>query len=325
MAIQQMTFGGGVADPEKINIYIPAKFGADTENLATGSYPGGNLRGASVATYWSAATKNYYSPSPSVTNEFKESDFTRVGDGILKFKLINGNYKIYAKSGDGSGNYHGEGRTMEGQLTLSATETDLLLLIPNHGCGAYAGGGGFYLIAATSGAYTSTNNVPILVIGGGGGGYSGNNNWVSPGSLSTSLTQSRQGPSLGTGGTYDGGASFLNTYTPEKYGGVNATRAKHFTSGGRGGYGQCDYPGGFGGGGGGCPGGGGGLPGGYPGTEGHSGGGYTGSQGGGGGKSYYNSSYITSITSQGGGAMNNTTYYGENAAKNGYFGIYGPT
>lgn len=323
MASQQMLLGtGGAKDPEKINIYFPGKFGPDVEALATGNYPGGNIRGASVATYWSAATKDYYSPNPSVSNEFKEGNFTRVGDGILKFKLVAGVYVIYAKSGDGSGDYHGEGRTMQGELTLS-TDTDLLLLIPNHGCGGYAAGGGFFLIKGTD--YTSVSNTPLLIIGGGGGGYSGANNWVLSGSLNTSLSQSRLGPSTGTSGNYDGGASWKNEYTVEKYGtdGV-ANAAQNFISGGRGGYQSCDHPGGFGGGGGGCPGGGGGLFGGYPGTEGHSGGGYTASQGGGGGRSYYNSSYITTISGQYGGSQVSVTYQAETVAKNGYFGIYGP-
>lgn len=305
-----------------INIYIPGKFGTDDEVAASGAYPGGNLRGATVAVYWAAATKDYYSGA-GIANQFKESDFTRVGDGILKFKLVAGVYVIYAKSGDGSGSYHGEGRTMQGELTLSS-DTDILLLIPNHGCGSYSAGGGFFLIAGTD--YTSTSNTPLLILGGGGGGYGGTNNWALAGSLSTNLTQSRLGPSSGTSGLYDGGASWKDEYTVEKYGtdGV-ANAAQNFTSGGRGGYMNCSHHGGFGGGGGGCPGGGGGLFGGYPGTDTHSGGGYGASQGGGGGRSYYNSSYITTISGQYGGSMDNTNYQAQNVDKNGYFGIYGPT
>ena len=41
--------------------------------------------------------------------------------------------------------------------------------------------------------------------------------------------------------------------------------------------------------------------------------------------SYYNSSYITTISGQYGGAMDNTNYQAQNVDKNGYFGIYGPT
>ena len=313
--IQHLTNSAGGGSGTDINLLLKGRWGTDASV------------GATVSNYWSSATANNYSGQKS--NTFVEGDFTRVGDGILSFLLPAATYKIYAKSGHGSGNYSWNGMSTEANLTLSS-DTDVLLLIPNHGVGSYSGGGGFYLIAGTD--YTSASNTALLILGGGGGGYSSQNDWGKPGALSTALSQTRRGPSNATNGDYDGGASWKNEYTPETYSsGYQAYAARNFVQGGKGGtVGACGPVAGFGGGGGSCPGGGGGLQGGYPGTNSHNGGsGYGGSQswsggqmGGGGGTSYYNSSYITNLSNTNYGSSNTAGYSTEQVAHNGYFGIY---
>jgi len=313
--------GGGGGGSKNINLLINGKFGS-----------AGNYTGADVATYWANAVENNYSGQK--TNEFVQTDFTRVGDGILKFTLSAGTYKIYARSGDGSGNNHWTGHSVECNLTLTS-DHGMLLLVPNHGMGSYAAGGGLFLISGTD--YTdSTTNRAILILGGGGGGYIYYNTFGQSGIL-YNLLSSRKGPSSGTGGTYDGGAGWLNSYNVKPYGGIGgsyyAQRARHFVEGGSGGYGNaCSNPGGFGGGGGSCPAGAGGHLGGYPGTDGHNGGqGYGGSgnganTGGGGGTSYYNTSYapavISNITNANQGSISSTNHSSETASAQGYFGIY---
>tara|TARA_B100000683_G_scaffold272714_1_gene316538 strand:+ start:601 stop:1638 length:1038 start_codon:yes stop_codon:yes gene_type:complete len=331
--IQGLTgFGGGAtgnlvsggAVEKNINLQFPGKWGSDSQNSGYGS---GNYEGASVSTYWANATKNGYYGN-GVTNDFEESDFTRVGDGILKFTLPAATYKIFGRSGDGSGGNHWKGMAANATLTLSS-DTDILLLVPNHGAGNYGGGGGLFLIAGTD--YTSSSNTALFILGGGGGGYGQTNTFGQPGALSTSLSQSRRGPSSGAGGNYDGGGAWLNSYTTEYYGGTSnqSKRVMHFVDGGRGGFNSsCHYPGGFGGGGGGCPGAGGGLQGGYPGTDYHNGGtGYGGSgggsyAGGGGGTSYYNSSYVSSVTTTDTGSVDSTVFTSENSMASGFFGIF---
>ena len=216
-----------------------------------------------------------------------------------------------------------------------ASDTNVMLLIPNHGSGSYSGGGGLFFIGGTD--YTNyATQVPFLILGGGGGGYNNNNDWSKPGTLQTGLfTTTRRGPSRGASGDYDGGAAWKNDYTPTVHGGgVSPARAKHFVQGGKGGtITDCGAQGGFGGGGGSCPGGGGGLQGGYPGDNNHDGGsGYGGSQswsggqhGGGGGTSYYRPDKISNITNTsygssrgGGGSQLNS----EDSNHQGYFGIY---
>ena len=331
--IQGLTgFGGGAtgnlvsggAEEKNINLQIPGKWGSNSQSAGYGNY-----EGASVSTYWANATKNGYYGN-GVTNEFEESDFTRVGDGILKFSLPAATYKIYGRSGDGSGNSHWKGMAANATLTLPSA-TDMLLLVPNHGAGNYAGGGGLFLIAGTD--YSSSSNTALFILGGGGGGYMAGytNTFGQPGALSTSLSQSRRGPSTGTNGNYDGAGGWLNSYSTEWYGGATyqSQRVLHFVDGGRGGFtSPCSHPGGFGGGGGGCPGAGGGLQGGYPGTDTHNGGtGYGGSgsgsyHGGGGGTSYYNSSYVSSVTTTDVGSGDNTVFTSETSGASGFFGIF---
>jgi len=320
MTIQQMLLGsGGASDtPSKfINIFFRGKFG-----------PNNHVDGGTVSTYWNAATKNQYGAGS--TNEYVQSDFTRVGDGILKFNLVAAKYKIYARSGSGSGQWSWSGMSTECEFTI-ANDTDVMLLIPNHGGGSYSAGGGLFFIGGTD--YTNyATQVPFLILGGGGGGYSYQNDFSKPGSLQTSLfSTTRRGPSCGASGDYDGGAAWKNDYTPRSYDG-NA--AKHFVQGGKGGnVSSCgSNRGGFGGGGGSCPGGGGGLQGGYAGCNSHSGTGYGGSQswsggqhGGGGGTSYYSSAYISNITNTIYGGSRGSMGSGlnsEDATEQGYFGIY---
>tara|TARA_B100001989_G_C24483363_1_gene435659 strand:+ start:84 stop:1076 length:993 start_codon:yes stop_codon:yes gene_type:complete len=312
-------FRAGSAGPSKfINILFRGKFG-----------PSNHIDGATVGTYWSAASKNQYGAGS--TNEYVQSDFTRVGDGILKFNLVAARYKIFARSGSGSGSYSWTGMSTECEFTIGA-DTDVMLLIPNHGGGSYSAGGGLFFIGGTD--YTNyVTQIPFLILGGGGGGYSHDNDFVKPGPLQTNLySTTRRGPSSGTGGDYDGGAAWKNDYTPSSYDG-NA--AKHFVQGGKGGnVTSCgSNRGGFGGGAGSCPGGGGGLQGGYPGTNTHNGGaGSGGSQnwsggqhGGGGGTSYYNSTYISNITNTSYGGSRGGSGSGlnsEDSSEQGYFGIY---
>ncbi len=312
MTIQQMFFGSsGAAAAKDINILLNGKWGSDS------------AEGASLATYWSSATQNNYTGQKA--NEYVQSDFTRVGDGILSFTLPAASYKIYARSGSGSGNNRWTGATATADLTLSS-ETPLLLLIPNHGSGNYGGGGGFFLIKGTD--YTdSINNSALLILGGGGGGYMAVTTYGAPGNLSTS-TGTRRGPSSGASGNYDHGAGWLDSYTVTPYSSETGTQARHFVEGGKGGTStSCSTPGGFGGGGGGCPGGGGGHLGGYPGTDSHnSGTGYGGTgnsqySGGGGGTSIYNASYVSNISASY-GATNNSTLTSETQSDQGYFGIY---
>ena len=314
MTIQQMFFGSSGAAGKDINILFNGKWGSDSSE------------GASLATYWSSATQNNYSGQKA--NQYVQSDFTRVGDGILSFTLPAASYKIYARSGSGSGTNHWTGATATADLTLSS-ETPLLLLIPNHGSGSYGAGGGLFLIEGTD--YTDSTNTAIFVLGGGGGGYSANTTFAAPGDLttSTSTAGSRRGPSSATSGTYDGGAGWLNTYTPKTYAGTSG-RARHFVEGGKGGIESAcssSYFGGFGGGGGSCPAGGGGYVGGYPGTDTHNGGtGYGGtgnsvSASGGGGTSFYSNTYIF-VTSASYGAESSSYLYSETQSDQGYFGIY---
>ena len=322
MTIQQMFFGSsGAAAGKDINILFNGKWGTDSYGTVSAQ------QGASLATYWSSATQNNYSGQKA--NEYVQSDFTRVGDGILSFTLPAASYKIYARSGSGSGTNRWTGATATADLTLSS-ETPLLLLIPNHGSGDYGGGGGLFLIKGTD--YTDSTNTAIFVLGGGGGGYSANTTFGAPGDLttSTSTAGSRRGPSSGASGNYDGGAGWLNTYTPETYAPptYTAQRARHFVEGGKGGFvSACSTPGGFGGGGGSCPGGGGGYVGGYPGTDSHnSGTGYGGtgnssSASGGGGTSFYDINYIW-VTSASYGAESSSTLTSETQSDQGYFGIY---
>ena len=302
--------GGGFVDKD-INLLIKGKFGAN----------GAPQTGASVATYWASAVQNYYGGQK--TNEYVESDFTRVGDGILKFTLGAGVYRISARSADGSGTEHWTGAYYQCDLTLTST-LGMLLLIPNHGLGNYSAGGGLFLIAGTD--YTdSTTNRAILIIGGGGGGYSSRNYSGQPGSMYNFLS-GRRGPSSATTGAYDGGAGWLNNYNTEVYGGIGGSydygRAKHFVQGGRGGISQAcgGTYGGFGGGGGSCPAGAGGHVGGYPGTN--SGGAF----GGGGGTSYYNTSYspaiISNMLSIDTGSYSSSSASGETESMQGFFGIY---
>ena len=302
--------GGGFVDKD-INLLIKGKFGAN----------GAPQTGASVATYWASAVQNYYGGQK--TNEYVESDFTRVGDGILKFTLGAGVYRISARSADGSGSEHWTGAYYQCDLTLTST-LGMLLLIPNHGLGSYSAGGGLFLIAGTD--YTSSSNRAILIIGGGGGGYSSRNYSGQPGSMYNFLS-GRRGPNSGTNGDYDGGAGWLNSYNTEVYGGIGGSydygRAKHFVQGGRGGISQAcssSQYGGFGGGGGSCPAGAGGHVGGYPGTN--SGGAF----GGGGGTSYYNTSYspaiISNMLSIDTGSYSSSSASGETESMQGFFGIY---
>ena len=312
-----MLLGSSGGSGKDINILFNGKWGSDS------------AEGASLATYWSSATQNNYSGQKA--NIFEQADFTRVGDGILSFTLPAASYKIYARSGSGSGTNRWTGATATADLTLSS-ETPLLLLIPNHGSGNYGAGGGLFLIKGTD--YTDSTNTAIFILGGGGGGYSATTTYGAPGDLttSTSTAGTRRGPSSGASGTYDDGAGWLNSYNVKPYGGINGTyyaqRARHFVEGGKGGFSSpCSTPGGFGGGGGGCPGGGGGYVGGYSGTDTHnSGTGYGGtgsstSSGGGGGTSFYNSSYIF-VTSASYGATNSSTLTSETQSDQGYFGIY---
>jgi len=312
MTIQQMFFGSsGAAAGKDINILLNGKWGSDS------------AEGASLATYWSSATQNNYTGQKA--NEYVQSDFTRVGDGILSFTLPAANYKIYARSGSGSGTNRWTGATATADLTLSS-ETPLLLLIPNHGSGSYGAGGGLFLIKGTD--YTdSINNSAIFILGGGGGGYSAVTTYGAPGDLSQ-YTGTRRGPSSGASGNYDHGAGWLDSYTVTPYSGQPGTQARHFVEGGKGGTSTaCSTPGGFGGGGGGCPGGAGGHLGGYPGTDSHNGGtGYGGTgnsqySGGGGGTSFYSSTYIF-VTSASYGATNSSTLTSETQSDQGYFGIY---
>ena len=323
MASQQILLGGGGKDePGDINMYFQARFGPDTYSVGQTT----NYTGASVATYWTGAGKNFYSGQK--TNTFTQNDFTRVGDGILKFQLAAGSYKIEARSASGTGYHSWTGvKFGSADFTLTATE-DILLLIPNHGCGSYAAGGGLFLVKGSD--YTDASNTPLLILGGGGGGYSSANTWAKPGIITAdNLNTSRRGPSTSVNGDYDEGAGFLNTYTPKVNSGSD--RAYHFVQGGRGGpYVGCGNLGGFGGGGGGCPGGGGGARGGYPGTNSHNGGaGFGGSSshsgnqhGGGGGTSYYNSSYISNINNIDYGNTLNHTLMTRSSSYGGYFGIY---
>lgn len=306
----------GGASGTDINLLLRGKWGSSGSDSATG---------ATVSDYLSLAQLDNYSGQKS--NTFGAANFTRVGDGILSFILPAATYKIYAKSGSGSGSTGSwSGMSTEANFTLGS-DVNVLLLIPNHGKGSYGAGGGLFLIIGTD--YTSSSNTPVLILGGGGGGYSYTNTFGAPGNLSTSLSQSRRGPSRGTSGDYDGGAGWISSYTPESYSNsYSSYRAKHFVEGGKGGtVDACNLGGGFGGGGGGCPAGAGGLQGGYPGDNSHSGGGYGGSgsggqMGGGGGTSYYNSSYITNLSNTSYGSANTTNYGSDTTASNGYFGIY---
>lgn len=323
MSSQQILLGGGgKAGPTDINLYFQARFGADTYSIGQST----NYTGATVADYWSGASENFYSGQKA--NTFTQNDFTRVGDGILSFPLPAGSYKIEARSASGTGNGAWTGMKFGvADLTLAADE-DILLLIPNHGLGNYAAGGGLFLVKGSD--YTDANNTPLLILGGGGGGYSAANTWSKPGPLTAdNLNTARRGPSTAGSGDYDGGAGFLNTYTPEITSGNN--RPYHFVQGGRGGcYDGCGTLGGFGGGGGACPGGGGGARGGFPGTNSHNhGSGYGGNtnhygtqMGGGGGTSYYNSSYISNITNIDYGNTLNQNFTTRNHNYGGYFGIY---
>ena len=321
MPIQQMLLGGG-PKPEIDGINLLFKGQHDS----SGPHLGGSL-----TTMWSNATLNNYSDA-NVNNIYTQSDFSRVGDGILKFSLNAASYKIYAKSGSGSGTGSWSGMTFEGTMTI-VNATNLLVLIPNHGMGNYSGGGGFYLVSGVN--YSTGGNTPFLVLGGGGSGYSYANDWGKPGSFTTatnSANHPRRGPSMGTSGVYDGGGGFENNYTIEGSNANSSLRAQHFIQGGKGGNAaDCGTTwGGFGGGGGPCPGGGGGFYGGYPGGNSHDGGsGYGGSQnwsggqhGGGGGTSYYNPSYISHTMTVDYGATNSTSYATETVAQNGYFGIH---
>ena len=320
MTIQQMFFGSsGAASAKDINILFNGKWGTDSYGTVSAQ------QGASLATYWSSATQNNYTGQKA--NEYVQSDFTRVGDGILSFTLPAASYKIYARSGSGSGNNRWTGATATADLTLSS-ETPLLLLIPNHGSGNYGAGGGLFLIKGTD--YTDSNNSAIFILGGGGGGYQAVTTYGAPGDLttSTSTAGTRRGPSSGASGNYDHGAGWLDSYTVTPYSGQAGTQARHFVEGGKGGTSSaCSTPGGFGGGGGGCPGGGGGYVGGYPGTDSHNGGtGYGGTgnsqySGGGGGTSFYDINYIW-VTSGSYGATNNSTLTSETQSDQGYFGIY---
>ena len=325
MPIQQMLLGGGGGDIDGINILFKGKHSSSSP-----------IYGSDLSGYFSAATLNNY--DVGVNNIYTSSSFSVFSNGILAFSLPQGEYKIYAKSGDGSGTYSWTGMSTEAKLTLNST-TDLMVLIPNHGMGDYGAGGGLFFIKGLASNYqNSTAGDALLVLGGGGGGYSNEQTFGKAGTLTdnTGTASNRRGPSKGTQGDYDGGAGYLNTYTPSVYTGSSG-RAQHFVQGGAGGdHGSCGGStwGGFGGGGGGCPGGGGGYVGGFQGTEGHVNPGYGGSAtssnsisvGGGGGTSYYNSSFISNLTNTNYGSHNGSgsdkSWNSEFTAKNGYFGIH---
>lgn len=243
---------------------------------------GGNLAQYFASMVFGANTPGNVSPQFLKT----QGEFQRVGNGILTFTMPSGNYIWRSRSSSGSGSSHYTFMEATGTMTFSSN-TSVMLLVPNHGAGSYSGGGGLFFIQGSN--FSSPGNA-ILVIGGGGGGYSASNanQAVGPFTNNTSTASTRRQTSSDF--AYDGGAGFLNTYTPESYQGQEP-KALHFTQGGAGGGSTAcgNERGGFGGGGGACPAGGGGYVGG------RAGGNSPNALGGGGGTSYYNTTYISNV------------------------------
>lgn len=309
----RMFFAGSASGPAGPEYDIKINYTLGT-TVATGS--------SSASAWFSNANLGNFGPGGLPPQKLNSaSDFTVVGNGILRFTVDAGSYTFYGRSGNGSestANSAGSGFAATGTMTFSS-QTDLMLLVPCHGSGSYGGGGGLFLCVGTN--YTSPSAV-VLVMGGGGGGYSLTyQSYALPGAFTSNagVASTRRGL---TGQNYDGGAGLFNTYTPETY--QNAPgRALHFVQGGRGGtHANCgSNDGGFGGGGGACPAGAGGYVGGYPGGD------PGGVCPGGGGTSYYNTTYISSAPTITQAASHGTAYYSKTAATAnaiGYFGLYKP-
>jgi len=221
------------------------------------------------------------------------------GSGILAFKMQAGTYTWKARSSSGSQTNHWTFMEATGTMTF-ASNTDVMLLVPNHGGGTYGAGGGLFFIQGlpanlSSLSETKSETNAILVIGGGGSGTY--ENYVNPeGSVGPFTNDIRVANIRRTtpGRLYwDDGAGFLKTTVysiSTQYGGevYKGSRAYNFVEGGAGGTYYINQGCGGLGGGSGYPGGGGGYTGGIRGSTGPPG------YGGGGGTSYYNPQYIKS-------------------------------
>lgn len=182
-----------------------------------------------------------------------------------------GTYRITAAGAQGGGTLGGNGAVMEGDFSLIAGQT-LVLLVgqrgnTNGGSGGCGGGGGTFV-------YDSQQSSLLLAAGGGGGMdcYSSGNTAGYPGTSTT--TNARSNSTIGAGGLYavqngsSGGAGWNSNGATDSW----STGGERFLTTGYGGTGyngsaNGTWSGGFGGGGGSTHsgGGGGGYTGGHPG------------------------------------------------------------
>jgi hypothetical protein len=195
--------------------------------------------------------------------------------GYHYFDITEGNYTVSIRGAEGSGSQHGYGAIITASMTV-VTTTRMVAIVGNPGSGNYSGGGMSALALRNAASDVYTSATALLVAGGGGGGWSSLNSGSDGGDTSWTPT-TRRGTAYND---YDGGAGFLNTYTPEVYGastGQGSVSAQHWVWGSLGGRATpCGADqGGFGGGGGSCPAGGGGYVGGIRGGSGYGGGGGT--------------------------------------------------
>lgn len=228
------------------------------------------------------------------------------GNGFRYFSLNAGSYTVTISGANGSGTQHGYGIILTGTLTLPST-TNLVALVGHNGTGSYSGGGMSALAIGTS--YTTAT--ALFVAGGGGGGYSSFNTNLDAKAASTAV------PATCTDFAYDSGAGFTANGA-RSYSGSGL--AQSFRNGGQGGVStSCgSVYGGFGGGGGSCPAGGGGYVGGYAGGNSPS------AVGGSGGSSYWDTTYISGVTTVGWRGSNRTLTNSTNAtvvAESGYITI----